>query len=182
MKLSIHKNNIKIYIIIFIVLCVFPCNYYSFLQNTNYLNGFRILCALVLIFASQQELNKMIMITLCVFLLYYKVNNYCGLKYREPMFAVLPPISPYNNNPVFVPMDTRNKLIHEKLTYEGFFNNVTNDGLMGKYDINHEIPKHHDLRNKNSLDRLLKLEGELANNMSRGEKYYRHKRGFFNMF
>lgn len=182
MKLSIHKNKISVYIIAFFAIFVCPCKYYSFLQNSIYFNGFRILCVLVLMFASQQEINKMIMISLCVFLLYYKVNNYCGLKYREPMFAVLPPISPYNNKPIFVPMDVRNKFMHEKLNYERFFENVTSDGITGKYDINQEIPKHHDLRNKDSLDRLIKLEGELANNMSRGEKYYRHKRGFFNMF
>ena len=59
---------------------------------------------------------------------------------------------------------------------------VTNDGIMGKYNINQNVPKHHDYRNKSNLDRLLKLESELSSNMSRGEKYYRHKRGFFNMF
>ena len=182
MKFVLHKNNINLYIVGFFVVCMLPCKYYSFLQNSNYFNIFRILCLVTLIFASQQEINITIMVTLCVFLLYYKVNNYCGLKYREPMFAVLPPISPYNNKPIFVPMDVRNKFMQERVNYERFFDNVTNDGLMGKYDINQEIPKHHDLRNKNSIDRLLKIEGELANNMSRGEKYYRHKRGFFNMF
>tara|TARA_B100000242_G_C42869702_1_gene403610 strand:- start:175 stop:498 length:324 start_codon:yes stop_codon:yes gene_type:complete len=106
----------------------------------------------------------------------------CGLRFREPMFAVLPPISPYNNKPVFVPMDVTNKNMQSRVNYERFFENVTEDGLMGKYNINQEIPKHHDLRNKVNLDRLLKIESELSNNMSRGEKYYRHKRGFFNVF
>ena len=106
----------------------------------------------------------------------------CGLRFRESMFAVLPPISPYNNIPVFVPMDVRNRNMQNYVNYQRFFDNVTSDGLMGKYNINQVIPKHHDLRNKDNLDRLLKIESELSNNMSRGEKYYRHKRGFFNMF
>ena len=93
---------------------------------------------------------------MCVFL-YYKANSMCGLKFREPMFAVLPPISPYNNKPVFVPMDVTNKNMQERVNYERFFENVTGDGLMGKYDINQEIPKHHDLRNKDKFRSFIKI-------------------------
>ena len=177
-----HKNNINLYLVALAVIFFMPCSTFKFLEDTNYFNLFKLLCVILLIYACQQKPNILICMCICVFFLYYKVNNMCGLRFREPMFAVLPPINPYNNKPVFVPMDVTNKNMQERVNYERFFENVTGDGLMGKYNIDQEIPKHHDLRNKVNLDRLLKIESELSNNMSRGEKYYRHKRGFFNVF
>ena len=180
MNFSKHKSNINLYLFTLVVIFFIPCSTFKFLENSNYFNLFRLMCVIILIYACQQKPNILVCMSLCVFFLYYKINNICGLRFREPMFAVLPPISPYNNKPVFVPMDVRNK--NMQVNYERFFENVTSDGLMGKYNINQNIPKHHDLRNNINLDRLLKLESELSNNMSRGEKYYRHKRGFFNVF
>tara|TARA_B100001121_G_C18438435_1_gene502596 strand:+ start:120 stop:668 length:549 start_codon:yes stop_codon:yes gene_type:complete len=177
-----HKNKTYVFIFLFFIIYALPCKLLNFLKKSTYFLLFKIMCVGLLIYASQQKTELMVYLTICVFFLYYKVNNMCGLQFRESMFAVLPPISPYNNIPVFVPMDVRNRNMQNSVNYERFFDNVTSDGLMGKYNINQVIPKHHDLRNRDSLDRLLKIESELSNNMSRGEKYYRHKRGFFNMF
>ena len=176
------KNKLQLYLFALIVIYIIPCSFFNFLDNVIYLNVFRILCAGALIYASQQNINTLICIFMCVFLLYSKVNNICGLRFREGMFSVLPPVTPYVNKPIYVPMDVTNKSIQGKVNYERFFENVTSDGIMGKYNINQDVPKHHDYRNKLNLDRLIKIEGEVSSNMSRGEKYYRHKRGFFSMF
>ncbi len=177
-----YKNKLQLYLVALFIIYIIPCSTYKFLNNVIYFNLFRILCVIALIYASQQNINILISIFMCVFLLYAKVNEICGLKFREGMFSMLPPVSPYVNKPIYVPMDVTNKNMQDIVNYERFFENVTNDGIMGKYNINQNVPKHHDYRNKSNLDRLLKLESELSSNMSRGEKYYRHKRGFFNMF
>lgn len=158
-----YKNKLQMYLLVLFVIYIIPCSSFNFLNNEIFFNLFRILCVVTLIYASQQKSNILICLFIGVFLLYSKVNNICGLRFRDEMFSISPQVSPYVNKSIFVPMDVTNKKIQDKVNYKRFFKNVASDEKMGKYDLNQKVPKHHDFRNKINLDRLLKVESELSN-------------------
>lgn len=170
MKFNLKKiKKVHILFFVFLVLLYIPCNSYSFLSiGYNYL-FFRICCALLILFGCKSKnVNISILIALCVIVLFYKVNNVCGLKFKENFVTGVD--NPFVNSPFSVDMSNTNVKNCDPVTYNKFLEHSNDNSIYGRLYENQVIPKHHDFRSKEDLDRLLKLESESLSDISRGEK------------
>jgi len=171
------SNKLYLLVIVFLFILFLPRNSFEILNNYNY--TFKFISAVLLLYCYNLGINqKSIMIALCIISLNYKIRDYKNILYPR---NIRPVLKPFGNRGMFYNMDINSKFENENkiMNYNHFLKNVKYDLRNGKYFNNQLIPKHHDFRNKNSLDRLLKLESEITKTNSKEEKFTNWDKNYF---
>ena len=96
MKFKNIKNE-YIFLGLLVVIFYTPCHYFNFLSSYTNFFIFRILCASIILYGCKFSINTSVIISSIVMLLFYKINNICGLKFIEGMEL----IKNSNINPLF---------------------------------------------------------------------------------
>ena len=172
MKFNFKKLKREyILFLFFLVLLYIPCNNYKILsKGYNYL-VFKIFCACIILYGCKSaNINTSILLALCVIVLFYKVNNVCGLRFKENFVSGVE--NPFVNSAFNVDVSNSNVKNCDPVTYDRFLEHSEDNSVRGRLYQNQVIPKHHDFRTKEDLDRLIKLEAEKSSDISRGEKLY----------